>query len=88
MRITIARPRGSAEPIDSPARTIQVPSVVSLTAVSTVTARKRRRRPYVVRVLILLTCADTLRRTVWCCMIYGRIFSQPANYLPAKYIKL
>ena len=74
MRVAIACPRGSAEPIDSPGSTIQVPSVVSLTAVRTVTAREGRRRPYVVRVLILLTCADALCRTVRRCITKEEFF--------------
>ena len=59
--------RGSAEPAPCPSRTIQVVSVVSLTTVGTVGGVGiGRRRPYVVRVVILLTCADILVRTVRC----------------------
>ncbi len=59
--------RGSAEPASCPSRTIQVVSVVSLTAVGTVGGVGiGRRRPYVVRIVILLTCADTLPRTERC----------------------
>ena len=69
MRVCVAAvcPRGSAEPAPIPPASIQVVSRISLTTVCAVSGvGVGRRRPHVVRVLSLLTCAETLVRTVRC----------------------
>lgn len=62
MRVAICV-RGSAECAQTPAGAVQTISAVSR-ASAAIGVGKGRRSPYVVRPLILLTCAETLVRTV------------------------